>query len=188
MPFLSTRTLERSGQRGGVEESDGRQVCLLGFSHTMNQVKVSAAPTGRAFGRRIDFSEQKRHRQKLSIRYARQRSDPGAVGFWTGLTDHFDFFGHQLVKLNFHLFICDLTTGFIDQLRKSNYWKCILRFTHGCDLILDDNRGHRPQGFDECGGHRLKEPIRYERWYHFKLVLRGVLGPPWSVQDLMSVL
>jgi hypothetical protein len=34
----------------------------------------------------------------------------------------------------------NLTTGFIDQLRKSNCWKCILRFTHGCDLILDDTR------------------------------------------------
>ena len=45
------------------------------------------------------------------------------------------------------------------------------------------------EGFDEGVGHRLKEPIRYERWYHFKLVLRGVLvGLPWSIQDLMSVL
>ena len=35
-------TLEISGQCAGVEGwSDGRQVCLLGFSPTMNQVKVS---------------------------------------------------------------------------------------------------------------------------------------------------
>src|SRR6266850_3449657 len=41
--LLMDRTLERSGQCAGVEGSeDGRQVCLLGFSHTMNQVKVSA--------------------------------------------------------------------------------------------------------------------------------------------------
>ena len=40
----STRTLERLGQRAGVEGgSGGRQVCLLGFSHTMNQVKSSAS-------------------------------------------------------------------------------------------------------------------------------------------------
>ena len=37
------KTLERFGQCGGVEGgSGGRQVCLLGFSHTMNQVKLSA--------------------------------------------------------------------------------------------------------------------------------------------------
>ena len=42
--LLIDRTLERSGQCAGVEGSeDGRQVCLLGFSHTMNQVKVSAS-------------------------------------------------------------------------------------------------------------------------------------------------
>jgi hypothetical protein len=40
--LLIDRTLERFGQCGGVEGgSGGRQVCLLGFSHTMNQVKVS---------------------------------------------------------------------------------------------------------------------------------------------------
>jgi hypothetical protein len=42
-----TGTLEQSCQYVGVEGSqDGRQVCLLSFSHTMNQVKVSA-PDGR---------------------------------------------------------------------------------------------------------------------------------------------
>ena len=42
------RTLERLGQRAGVEGgSGGRQVCLLGFSHTMNQVKLSAPDGGR---------------------------------------------------------------------------------------------------------------------------------------------
>jgi hypothetical protein len=36
------RTLERFGQRAGVEGgSGGRQLCLLGVSHTMNQVKLS---------------------------------------------------------------------------------------------------------------------------------------------------
>jgi len=40
--LTSTGTLERFYQRAGVEGgSGGRQVCLLGFSHTMNQVKVS---------------------------------------------------------------------------------------------------------------------------------------------------
>jgi len=44
----STRTLERLGQRAGVEGgSGGRQVCLLGFSHTMNQVKLSAPDSSR---------------------------------------------------------------------------------------------------------------------------------------------
>ena len=34
-PSYLDRTLERSGQCAGVEGSeDGRQVCLLGFSHT----------------------------------------------------------------------------------------------------------------------------------------------------------
>jgi hypothetical protein len=42
--LTSTGTLERFDQRAGVEGgSGGRQVCLLGFSHTMNQVKSSAS-------------------------------------------------------------------------------------------------------------------------------------------------
>ena len=42
------RTLERFDQRAGVEGgSGGRQVCLLGFSHTMNQVKLSAPDSSR---------------------------------------------------------------------------------------------------------------------------------------------
>ena len=41
--LLIDRTLERSGQCAGVEGWEyGRQLCLLGFSRTMNQVKVSA--------------------------------------------------------------------------------------------------------------------------------------------------
>jgi hypothetical protein len=37
--------LERFGQCGGVEGgSDRRQFCLLGFSHTTNQVKVRMRP------------------------------------------------------------------------------------------------------------------------------------------------
>jgi hypothetical protein len=40
--LLIDKTLERLDQCSGVEGgSGGRQVCLLGFSHTMNQVKVS---------------------------------------------------------------------------------------------------------------------------------------------------
>ena len=46
--LTSTGTLERLDQRAGVEGgSGGRQVCLLGFSHTMNQVKSSAPDGGR---------------------------------------------------------------------------------------------------------------------------------------------
>ena len=39
--LLLDRTLERFDQRAGVEGgSGGRQVCLLGFSHTTDQVQI----------------------------------------------------------------------------------------------------------------------------------------------------
>ena len=60
------RTLERFGQRAGVEGgSGGRQVCLLGFSHTMNQVKVSAPD-----GSRLKANEIADPNETAGVRYS----------------------------------------------------------------------------------------------------------------------
>ena len=93
MPFLSTglwRDLvnEREFKAGQADAN----LPVKFFAH--NESGQSVGSSGERSVARIDFSERKRHRKTLSIRHARQRSDPGMVGFWTGLTDHFDFFGH----------------------------------------------------------------------------------------------